>query len=99
MQQENTLDATLQFHEYLVKSYPEELLVIYLPKLEAYGRNTDNRSQYADLVKKMQKVMKDIPQGKERILALAQKLKDRFSVKPRRPAMIEELNKIVRYAM
>ena len=70
-------------------------MAIYLPCLEAYGIAASDRGKYADLVQKMKRIMKDIPTGKERILALAQKLKEQFSVKPRRPAMIEELNKIV----
>jgi hypothetical protein len=95
VQQANNLDTTLQYHSYLAKDYPAELLAIYLPSLEAYGMQVNDRSGYADLVSKMQKIMKDIPAGKEKILAVAQKLKDTFSVKPRRPAMIEELNKIL----
>ncbi len=95
VQQETSLDIILQYHSYLVKEFPQELLAIYLPALEAYGMKADNRSQYADLVKKMQKIIKDIPAGKEKIVAVAQQLKDRFSVKPRRPAMIEELHKIL----
>lgn len=96
LEKEKDLDITLEFHRYLVKSYPEDLMDIYLPALEKYGMNANDRSGYADLVYKMQKIMKDIPKGKERILALAQKLKAQFSTKPRRPAMIEELNKILK---
>ena len=96
VEQEKSLEITLQFHDYLAKQYPEDLLDIYLPALEAYGTRATDRKQYAELVTKMKKIMKDIPAGKERILALAQKLKEQFSVKPRRPAMIEELNKILK---
>jgi hypothetical protein len=95
VQQEKRLDTVLQFHPFLANKYPEEMLAIYLPMLEAYGIAASDRSKYADLVQKMKKIMKDIPAGKEPILALAQKLKAQFSVKPRRPAMIEELNKIL----
>lgn len=96
LEQEKDLDITLQFHHYLVKQYPEDLMDIYLPALEKYANNANDRNGYADLVYKMKKIMKDIPKGKERILALAQKLKEQFSVKPRRPAMIEELNKLLK---
>ena len=96
VEKEKDLNTTLAFHQYLVKRYPEDLMDIYLPALEKYGTNTSDRSGYADLVYKMQKIMKDIPSGKGRILGLAQKLKEQFSTKPRRPAMIEELNKILK---
>ena len=95
VQQVKSLDTVLEYHDYLAKIYPEELLAIYLPALEAEAHQANTRGQYAELVKKMKKIMKDIPAGKERIIALAGKLKDQFSVKPRRPAMIEELNKIL----
>jgi hypothetical protein len=96
LEKEKDLDITLAFHHYLVKRYPEDLMDIYLPALEKYGTNASDRNRYADLVYKMKKIMKDIPSGKERILALVQKLKTQFSTKPRRPAMIEELNKILK---
>ena len=95
VQQENSLNTTLDYHTYLVKIYPKELLKLYLPAFEEYGMKSNGRSDYADLVSKMKKVIKDIPEGKEKILAIAQAFKDKFSYKPRRPAMIEELNKIL----
>ncbi len=95
VQQANNLNTTLEYHQHLVKAYPSELLTIYLPALEDYGVRANNRDEYADLVKKMKRVMKDIPEGKEKILLVAKKLKERFSTKPRRPAMIDELSKIV----
>lgn len=95
VQQKNDLTATMEYQNILVKTYPEELLAIYLPALEAFGLKADNRTQYADFVNKMKRIMADIPAGKERILSLAQTFKELYSSKPRRPAMIEELNKIL----
>lgn len=95
VQQASNLDTTLEYHSHLIKNYPDELLAIYLPALEEYGLKTSNRSEYADLVNKMKKIINDIPQGKEKILDIAKRLKEKFSSKPRRPAMIEELNKIL----
>ncbi len=92
VQQENNLGTTLQYHQYLIKDYPNELLAIYIPALEDYGINANSRSEYADLVRKMQKIIKDIPNGKNDVLNIAKRLRDRFSIKPRRPAMIEELD-------
>lgn len=95
IQQANNLNITLEYHSHLVKKYPDELLSIYVPALEAYGLKSNSRSEYADLVNKMKKIIKDIPHGRKRVLDVAKRLKDRFSSKPRRPAMIEELNKIL----
>jgi uncharacterized Zn finger protein len=95
VQQANNLNTTLEYHSHLVKEYPDELLAIYLPALEEHGLKSNSRSEYADLVSKMKKIIKDIPQGKEKILDTAKRLKEKFSSKPRRPAMIEELNKIL----
>ena len=95
VQQANNLNTTLEYHSHLVKNYPDELLAIYPPALEEYGLKSNSRSEYADLVSKMKKIIKDIPQGKEKILNTAKRLKEKFSSKPRRPAMIEELNKIL----
>jgi len=39
----------------------------------------------------MQFIINDLPESKEKILAVAQKLKAKY---PRRPAMIEELEKL-----
>jgi hypothetical protein len=95
VQQASNLDTTLLYHSHLIKNYPDELLAIYLPALEKYGLKSSNRSEYADLVNKMKKIINDIPRGKEKILNIAKRLKEKFSSKPRRPAMIEELNKIL----
>lgn len=95
VQQAGNLNTTLAYHPYLVKDYAEELLAIYLPALEQEGINANSRNEYAELVVKMMKIIKDIPHGKEKILTVAKRLKERFSTKPRRPAMIEELNKIL----
>ena len=95
VQQANNLNSTLEYHHHLVKAYPSELLTIYLPALEDFGIRASNRDEYVDLVQKMRKIMKDIPDGKEKIVLVAKRLKERFSTKPRRPAMIEELSKIM----
>lgn len=92
IQQENNLTNTLQYHSYLVKQYPAELLAIYLPAFERMGEQVNGRKEYADLARKMKKVMKDIPEGKEKIRAIVQQLKEKY---PRRPAMLDELNKVL----
>lgn len=89
----NDFDTAWRYHDLLVKNYPLELLHIYLPSLEQQGDKTTQRSDYADLVYKMKKIIKDIPQDAGKIKAVAQRLKEKY---PRRPAMVEELNKILK---
>ena len=86
------LDRILQYHNYLVKEYPSELLAIYLPAFERKGDTAGNRGEYANLAGKMKTVIKSIPEGKEKIIAVAKNLNQKY---PRRPAMVQELNKII----
>jgi len=92
VKRESNIEAVLRYHDYLFKQYPIELLEIYVPMLEGSGDKANSRSDYAALAGYMQRLMKDIPQGKEKITALAKSLKQKY---PRRPAMIDELNKIL----
>lgn len=89
----NSFDMAWQYHDHLVKAYPLALLEIYVGKLEPMGDKANQRSDYADLVWKMKKIIKDIPAGEEKIVAIAQRLKEKY---PRRPAMVDELNKILK---
>lgn len=91
VKKENDLDSTLNYHVYLKPHYPGELLEIYLPAFEKEGDRAGNRKEYASLVVKMKRVLKDIPEGAEKIRAVAQTLKERYS---RRPAMLDELDKL-----
>ncbi len=88
----NDLGTTLRYHAYLVKKYPADLLEIYLPAFERQGDQASGRREYADLAGTMKKVIKDIPESKEKIRGIAQNLIAKYS---RRPAMIDELNKIL----
>ncbi len=92
VQADNRLSTFLEYHEYLAKRYPKEMLALYIPKFKFLGDKVDGRSQYADLAAKMKRVLKDIPEAKEPITALVREL---IAKNPRRPAMIEELNKVV----
>lgn len=93
MSRETDLDTLLQYHHYLVKVYPLQLLTIYLPALERKGDVAGNRREYADLAVKMKEIMKDIPEGKSEIIAVAEELIRKF---PRRPAMVEELKALIK---
>jgi len=58
------------------------------------SRWEENLLQIADLVSKMKRIIKDIPAARTAVLGVAQQLKDAYSLKPRRPAMLEELAKL-----
>ncbi|MDP1795821.1 MAG: hypothetical protein Q8K53_00760, partial [Daejeonella sp.] len=91
VKKETDLDVILQYHSHLSKRYPDELLALYLPAFELAGDHANARNQYKDLVMKMKKVIKDMPRFKADIVAVAQKLRSKY---PRRPAMVDELNRI-----
>ncbi|MCV9929695.1 SWIM zinc finger family protein [Flavobacterium sp. LS1R49] len=91
VQKQNRLDTILIYQSYLIKEYPNELFAVYVPAIEAAGDYANGRAQYKSLATTMKKIIKDFPDKKESILEIAHKLKIKY---PRRPAMIEELNKI-----
>ena len=91
VQKQENLTTILMYYPQLIKIYPNELLDTIIPILEKEGDKCDGRSQYKDLANKMKSVIKDYPKEKERILEVARKLKIKY---PRRPAMLEELNKL-----
>jgi SWIM zinc finger len=91
---ENNLETTLYYQTYLLKIYAKELIAIYLPAIQNYADRANDRTTYANLVKHMKKIIKDIPESKSEIIALGYLLKSKYSIKPRRPAMLEELEKL-----
>jgi hypothetical protein len=93
VQTANRLDALLEYHEHLAKRYPKEMLALYIPKFRFLGDQVDGRSQYADLAGKMKRVLKDIPEAREPVTVLVREL---IAKNPRRSAMIEELNKVLK---
>jgi hypothetical protein len=92
LQVDNNLYFLEEYHDHLVKRYPKELLALYIPQFTILGNRVGNRSQYAELAGKMKRVLKDIPEAKEPITALINEL---ISRKPRRPALIDELNRVL----
>ncbi|MGF1637663.1 MAG: hypothetical protein ACFCUU_11370 [Cyclobacteriaceae bacterium] len=93
VKEENSLSGTLHYHTHLVKVYPEELLEIYLPAFEKEGDIANGRDSYAQLAYQMKLVMDEIPEGKAKIKEIARKLIEKY---PRRPAMKEELGRLLR---
>ncbi|HEX8577576.1 MAG TPA: SWIM zinc finger family protein [Flavobacterium sp.] len=91
VQKEKNLDNILSCYPYLKNQYPTETMEVLVPALENEGIHSEGRSQYKNLARKMQYLITDFPQSKEKVLEVAQKLKVKY---PRRPAMIEELNKL-----
>ncbi|RFS24714.1 hypothetical protein DVR12_05815 [Chitinophaga silvatica] len=89
---ETDLDKLLQYHNYLIKIYPIQLLAIYIPAFEHKGKVVGNRREYANLAIKMKEVIRAIPEGKDEMIAVAKELILKY---PRRPAMIEELNSVI----
>ncbi|MCF6403689.1 SWIM zinc finger family protein [Chitinophaga filiformis] len=92
MSKEADLDRVLKYHDLLIREYPLQLLAIYLPAFEYEGDVVGSRAEYAKLATKMKMVIQAIPEGKEQIIAIAEKLIHKY---PRRPAMIEKLSTVL----
>ena len=92
VQADNNLHSLLQYHKYLAKRYPKEMAALYIPNLKSLGNKVEGRSQYADFAEKLKLVLKDIPEAQEPMTALVNEL---IAKKPRRPAMIDELSKVI----
>jgi BioD-like phosphotransacetylase family protein len=91
VQKEQNLDNILTYFSNLKNQYSIEIIELLVPLFEKQGERSEGRSQYKYLAQKMQFIINDLPESKEKILAVAQKLKAKY---PRRPAMIEELEKL-----
>jgi hypothetical protein len=87
------LNQLTQYHDYLLKIYPIQLLALYIPAFERKGDKAGNRREYADLAIKMMMVIETIPEGKDEIISIAEELCRKY---PRRPAMIDELYKVIK---
>ncbi len=85
-------DTAWYYHEYLYKKYPGELLELYVKGLEEKGDYASQRSDYAELVRKMKKISKDFQHGREKMAQVAQLLIVRH---PRRSAMSSEFKKLL----
>lgn len=80
-------------HPHLAGRYPKEMLALYLKLLELMADKTSNRSQYQNLAALMKKVKKDIEGSHAAIDELAASLIQQY---PRRPAMREELGRVLK---
>ncbi|MFC5408083.1 SWIM zinc finger domain-containing protein [Larkinella bovis] len=85
------LDQLERVYPHLVTRFPAEVLALYLPLLEEFGKTAQDRSDYRQVAQLIQKLKHDLPESIPVMNALVQQLKDR---NPRRPAFLEELNRI-----
>lgn len=88
LRKEASLENILQYHSCLGAGYSAALLELYLPAFESYCDEAVNRSSYRNLAAIMKQTIKSIPDGKDAIKEMAQKLMKKY---PRRPALREEL--------
>lgn len=91
VQNVRALSSLREYHPFLYSHFPDALLKMYVPMFLKKGETAKDRSGYADLVREMKKVIKDIPSGTTQIKAVAQQLREKF---PRRPAMLDELSRL-----
>jgi len=92
MSKETDLDRLLRYHDCLAKIFPLQLLAIYIPAFMRKIDTVSNRREYTDLAAKMSMVIKSIPDGKDEVIAIAEEINRKY---PRRPAMVQELNKVI----
>ena len=92
VQHESRLHNLLAYNSYLAPRYPQEMLKMFLSAFASVCQQASNRSDYANLAYNMQKVIQELPDGREKILDLALQLQEQY---PRRKAMIEEFNQIL----
>lgn len=81
-----------QVHPHLSNRYPAEMLAFYLDTLAQSGDKASNRKEYEHLAALMRKVKMDIEGSHTAINGLATDLIQKY---PRRPAMVEEMRKVV----
>jgi hypothetical protein len=93
VKEEKRLDVLMRFHGYLIADYGDELIKLYVPALITDADGSSNRDHYIQLTNTMKKIVDDIPAGKEAIKQTTQSLLVKY---PRRPAMVEELNKLLK---
>jgi hypothetical protein len=87
----DSFKALYRVYEHLVKRYPKEVLAMYMPTLRKKSEGLNGRREYQDFAQLLQKLKKDIPDDNQEIDNFIGELKIKYA---KRPAMLEELNKI-----
>lgn len=80
-------------HPYLAGRYPQKMLALYLSLLDSMGDKANSRGDYQRLAALMKKIKQDIEGSHSAIDELAAALILKY---PRRPAMKEELGKVLK---
>ncbi len=77
---------------HLMSRYPQKMLDLYLAAFEQAAGRASNRTQYAQLVQDMLELRKEFRETESAINQLASSLRETYA---RRPAMVEELGRLV----
>ncbi|MCB9050893.1 MAG: SWIM zinc finger family protein [Lewinellaceae bacterium] len=82
-----------QVHPYLARNYPKEMLPLYRNVLKTMADKAGNRGEYQRVAALMKKIKQDIEGSHAAIDELAASLIQQY---PRRPAMREELGRVLK---
>ncbi len=86
-------DHLAKVQPFLSKHYPAELLAFYLKIIEKKGTRATSRNEYEHIAALMKKVKTDIKASKAAINGLATNMIQTYK---HRPAMVEELTKVIK---
>lgn len=92
VKRQTNLNTILGYHEHLYKAYPIDLMKLYKPLLDQDAESANERSAYRRFLEIVLTIYKDIPPGREALKAQMLRWK---TVYRHRPAMMDELNKIL----
>lgn len=85
------LNLLVTYHNILLAEYATDLLELYPIALDKECETANSRSDYKSIANVMKKIIKTIPKSKAVVTAIVEKLIQQY---PRRPAMIDEFNKV-----
>ena len=92
VERQTHLNTILGYHEHLYKVYPAELMKLYQPLLDKEAASSNDRSAYRRFLEIVLSIYKDIPIGRQTLKAQMLQWK---MVYRHRPAMMDELNKVL----
>jgi len=90
LKQEPDLSRLKNYSKYLEDDYPNAILELYGDALRDYADKYTGRKYYREIVRNLKK-MRSISGGKKFVESLVDEFRETY---PRRPAMMEELNKV-----
>lgn len=92
VQRQTDLEIILNYHEHLYKLYPAELMNLYSPLLDQQAESANKRSAYQRFTDIIFAIFKDIPSGRDALMAQMLHWK---MIYRHRPAMMDELTNIM----